>query len=281
MRWKSFLTCAGIIVLTGCDTSAMYERTARQTPVRWPDDVEMCSISISAITKLRIVVTLAKFTSLPGFAAGGGCHGFIGNNHHIRILDDAWGLGSAMKVDNSSYYRVYQVSYDFLLAEDKYFESGMDYDPHWVGAIPATKLDPASWLHNVPMGQSSTIAINGLKWTHYLFYGFQSASPNPKDPGIPAAVASPFSEQLPQPTISVGHPRALLWVGEVYAHRVDDRHKMLVWAKYRRAVTQDAHWLKTRRAMLRKLVDTVTITPLTPERLEKLRNEREAANQEN
>jgi hypothetical protein len=73
--------------------------------------------------------------------------------------------------------------------------------------------------------------------------------------------------------IATPHPEALTQVGEVYEHAVDATHTMIIWARYDRTVTQDAHWLKVRRAMLRKLVDAVTITPLTPQKIEKLKAE--------
>jgi hypothetical protein len=54
----------------------------------------------------------------------------------------------------------------------------------------------------------------------------------------------------------------------VYDHAVDDYHNLLVYGQFDRPVVQDALLLAVRRAMLKKLVDAVTITPLTPERLE-------------
>jgi hypothetical protein len=102
-----------------------------------------------------------------------------------------------------------------------------------------------------------------------MFWSFESLSDDPEAPALP--VSSPLNElhallsSAPSPVVSVPYPDALESVGEVYEHVVDADHTMLVFASYLRPVTQDAHWFAARRAMLRKLVDAVTIRPLTPD----------------
>lgn len=102
-----------------------------------------------------------------------------------------------------------------------------------------------------------------------MFWRYESLSSDPAAPPLP--VDSPLGQAddqtalTPAPVVSVRYPDALEMVGEVYEHVVDADHTMLVFANYMRPVTQDAQWFAARRAMLQKLVDAVTIRPLTPE----------------
>lgn len=131
--------------------------------------------------------------------------------------------------------------------------------PDWVSKV---------WTFNRPLFDRTEI-INGLTWRHYMFWRYESLSSDPTARPLP--VDSPQGQAddpaalTPAPVVAVPYPDALEMVGEVYEHAVDADHTMLVFANYMRPVTQDAQWFAVRRTMLRKLVDAVTIRPLTPE----------------
>lgn len=142
-------------------------------------------------------------------------------------------------------------------------------DPTWTYHAASTPYwTSKTWTFHRPLFNRTEI-INGLTWRHYMFWRYESLSSDPS--AAPLPVDSPQGDAddptalTPAPVVAVPHPDALEMVGEVYEHTVDADHTMLIFANYMRPVTQDAQWFAARRAMLKKLVDAVTIRPLTPE----------------
>jgi hypothetical protein len=259
------------------DNSRLYDGSIPEPSQRWPDDVATCAVSTEIVASLGIVVTDARFPLLPNGIAGCGYlspqvkfSDFAGNPHLTGMDSDGGGVNSY-----GVYYTVYMDKNSRVRPsrESKCNPSNcivnLQYtDPNWSYHPPSTPdWTSKIWSFNRPIfDQSET--INGLVWRHYMFWTFESLSSDPEAPALP--LGSPLnpsvgSLSLAEPVVSVPYPDALESVGEVYEHVVDADHTMLVFASYDRPVTQDAHWFAARRAMLRKLVDAVTIRPLTPD----------------
>jgi hypothetical protein len=194
-----------------------------------------------------------------------------------------------MRVDSTGIGNIYHVYYYVQFSRnDRFYLDTPDrngytnqlYNPHWVHRTPATVQYPETWTYNKPIFDRIEM-INGLKWRHFMFWEYSSLSSDPDMPALSVASKESGSRGsaallYPVPVVPVSQPDALTLVGEVYEHVVDNNHRMLVYGHFDRPVVQDAHWLAVRRAMLKELVDVVTITPLTPERLEKFRAENAA-----
>lgn len=268
------------LVLCGCDNTRLYDGSIREPVGRWPDDVQTCGVVTNVILPLNIVVTQDQLPFLPMGRAG--C-GYSPEAKTAPILDEAYlGIGAPMGVDSDG-GGSYLNYYNFKLARNEdFFTEKLDpingktnqmYNPTWSYYAPATVQYPKTWTFNSPIFDRKE-TINGLVWRHFMFWEYDSLMDDRDAP--PLSVASKdsvwrFWSIKPEPVVPVPYPDSLIFVGEVYEHVIDKDHKMLVYAGYDRPVTQDAHWLATRRALLKKLVDAVTITPLTPERLERIR----------
>lgn len=280
------ITCLIVLPLVGCDTTPFYDGSISEPPQRWPDDVQMCGTVTYAILPLKLVVTHAKYPVLPNGIAG--C-GYSPDDHAVELVDGDDTRIGPMRVDSTGIGNIYHVYYYVQFSRNDRFypdipgrngETNQLYNPHWFYRTPATVQYPETWTYNKPIFDRVEM-INGLKWRHFMFWEYSSLSSDPDMPALSVASKESGSRGsaallYPVPVVPVSQPDALILVGEVYEHAVDDNHKMLVYGHFDRPVVQDAHWLAVRRAMLRKLVDAVTITPLTPEKLEKLRAENAA-----
>lgn len=280
------ITCFVALLLAGCDTTPIYDGSIPEPPQRWPDDVQTCGTVAYALLPLNLVVTLAKFPVLPINRAG--C-GFSLNDHSIPMLNSDDIRRGPMRVDSTGIGNIYHVYYYVQFSRNDRFypdtpdrngETNQLYNPHWVYRTPATVQYPETWTYNKPIFDRIEV-INGLEWRHFMFWEYSSLSSDPDMPALSVASKESGSRGsaallYPVPVVLVSQPDALILVGEVYEHAVDDNHKMLVYGHFDRPVVQDAHWLAVRRAMLKELVNVVTITPLTPERLEKFRAENAA-----
>lgn len=177
----------------------------------------------------------------------------------------------------AAYYNVYMDANSKVCPSggNKYGPSGCAIrqqftDPTWSYHPQSTPYwTSKTWTFNRPLFDRAE-TINGLTWRHYMFWEYESLNNDANAPAL--SVGSQLNGMyalsnnlVPPPVVSVPYPEALIFVGEVYEHTVDANHTMLVFANYMRPVTQDAQWFAARRAMLRKLVDAVTIRPLTPE----------------
>lgn len=272
------LVAAAIALLSGCmlDNSRLYDGSIPEPPQRWSDDVETCAISTEIVASLGMVVTWTKFPYIPGTPAL--CPGSVSPVHFAGDFvgsPQLWGMDSDGGGVNSYgvYYTVFMSKNSIVLPsrESKCNPSNcfvnLQYtDPNWSYHPPSTPYFTSKiWSFNRPIFDRSE-TINGLVWRHYMFWTFESLSGDPEAPALP--LGSPLNPSVgslspAEPAVSVPYPDALESVGEVYEHVVDADHTMLVFASYDRPVTQDAHWFAARRAMLRKLVDAVTIRPLT------------------
>jgi hypothetical protein len=195
-----------------------------------------------------------------------------------------------MRVDSTGIGNIYHVYYYVQFSRnDRFYLDTPDrngytnqlYNPYWVHRTPATVQYPETWTYNKLIFDRIEM-INGLKWRHFMFWEYSSLSSDPDMPALSVASKESGSRGsaallYPVPVVPVSQPDALTLVGEVYEHVVDNNHRMLVYGHFDRPVVQDAHWLAVRRAMLKELVDVVTITPLTPERLERFKAENAAA----
>ena len=281
------MTCFAALLLVGCDTTPIYDGSIPESPQRWPDDVQTCGTAAYALLPLNLVVTLAKFPVLPINRAG--C-GFSLNDHSVPLLNSDDIRRGPMRVDSTGIGNIYHVYYYVQFSRnDRFYLDTPDrngytnqlYNPHWVHRTPATVQYPETWTYNKPIFDRIEM-INGLKWRHFMFWEYSSLSSDPDMPALSVASKESGSRGsaallYPVPVVPVSQPDALTLVGEVYEHVVDNNHRMLVYGHFDRPVVQDAHWLAVRRAMLKELVDVVTITPLTPERLERFKAENAAA----
>jgi len=280
MKLRILGLLAATLCLTGCmlDTSRLYDGSIPEPPQRWPDDLATCALITTVVVPLKIVITNTQFPFIPNGKNGGGC-GYASPN--VEFDDDQAGTPIWRGMDGmGGGVNNYGVYYEVYMAKNRYFcpvkSIGSSTpvcqftDPTWTYHPPDIPPGPwggegwksTTWSFNRPI-LDRTETINGLKWRHYMFWQYESLS---SDPNAPAkSIDSRLESLAPQPVVSVPHPDALESVGEVYEHAVDADHSMFVFANYKRAVTQDAHWFDARRAMLRKLVDAVTIRPLTPE----------------
>jgi hypothetical protein len=281
------MTCFAALLLVGCDTTPIYDGSIPESPQRWPDDVQTCGTAAYALLPLNLVVTLAKFPVLPINRAG--C-GFYLNGHSVLLLNSDDIRQGPMRVDSTGIGNIYHVYYYvqffrndrfYLDTPDRNGHTNQLYNPHWVHRTPATVQYPETWTYNKLIFDRIEM-INGLKWRHFMFWEYSSLSSAPDMPALSVASKESGSRGsaallYPVPVVPVSQPDALTLVGEVYEHMVDNNHRMLVYGHFDRPVVQDAHWLAVRRAMLKELVDVVTITPLTPERLERFKAENSAA----
>ena len=281
------MTCFAALLLVGCDTTPIYDGSISESPQRWPDDVQTCGTAAYALLPLNLVVTLAKFPVLPINRAG--C-GFSLNDHSVPLLNSDDIRRGPMRVDSTGIGNIYHVYYYVQFSRnDRFYLDTPDrngytnqlYNPHWAHRTPATVQYPETWTYNKPIFDCIEM-INGLKWRHFMFWEYSSLSSDPDMPALSVASIESGSRGstallYPVPVVPVSQPDALTLVGEVYEHVVDNNHRMLVYGHFDRPVVQDAHWLAVRRAMLKELVDVVTITPLTPERLERFKAENAAA----
>lgn len=276
------------VLLSGCvlDNTRLYDGSTPDLPQRWPDDAATCPVYTEIIRQLGIVVTWTKFPLFPNGIAG------CGFDHPVVDIDGSVGAGYN-GIDSTGfgvksynvYYKIIMDDNRHLCLERKVYSSSIkckpalyNIDPEWTyhaPNIPAWGPNPKgpdwtskTWTFNRPIFDR-TETINGLKWHHYMFWQYESLSSDANAPALPVdspeGQADDPSALTPAPVVSVRQPDALEMVGEVYRHAVDADHTMLIFANYMRPVTQDAHWFAARRAMLRKLVDAVTIRPLTPD----------------
>lgn len=281
------LLVTAAVLLSGCtlDTARLYDGSIPEPPQRWPDDAAACAGVTDIIKSLGIAVTWTKFPLLPNGIAG------CGWDHHVALMDDSVGAGYN-GIDSTgrgikSYNAYYEIKLEsnHHLCLDKQADRNSSacvslsqyFDPTWMyhpPNIPSWGPGPKGpdrvskiWTFNHPLFDR-TETINGLVWRHYMFWRYESLSSDPAAPPLPVdspqGKADETSALAPVPVVSVPYPNALEMVGEVYEHAVDADHTMLVFANYMRPVTQDAQWFAARRTMLRKLVDAVTIRPLTP-----------------
>lgn len=232
--------------------------------------METCGITVSLFPRWHKAITWTGYPFVNGYQdVGGG-----GAAHNERVVDveqNKTVAGSQMGMDHGSGgWNDYAVFYDFHIGSTSDFQSDDQYlNPHYKYAQPATVSSPPEWTFNQLLGKPETVVINGLKWQHIVLYSFDSYYPDSDKPGIP--IPKWEGPLLPLPTVHTKHPNALTWVGEVYTLQIDKTHQMKIWATYMRPVVQDAHWLKVRRAMLRKLVNAVTVQPLTNAEVQSLR----------
>lgn len=83
------------------------------------------------------------------------------------------------------------------------------------------------------------VTINGLQWRHRLTARYRPPAANDVS----------------------GAPRRSL--EEVYEHRIDDTHILRLRGVFDSMVVAEPEWIAARRALLRKLVDAIRITPVT------------------
>lgn len=116
-------------------------------------------------------------------------------------------------------------------------ETNQLYNPHWFYRTPATVQYPETWTYNKPIFDRVEM-LNGLKWRHFMFWEYSTLSSDPDMPALSVASKESGSRGsaallYPVPVIPVSQPDALILVGEVYEHAVDDNHKMLVYGHIR------------------------------------------------
>lgn len=263
------------LLLAGCHTEALYNGTYPSVPTRWPDNVETCGITMSVFPRWQKVITWTAYPFVNGYqdVGGGGCGGRAHNERVVEMESDETILMGQMGMDHGSGgWNDYAVFYDFHMGPENDFKDDAQYiDQNYQYVSPKTISYPKSWTFNELIGKPNTIVINGLSWQHVLLYEFDSYYPDPSKPGIPANVGWRSGHIFPPPTVHTKHPNALSFVSEVYTLQIDSAHQMKVWAIYMRPVVQDAHWLEARRAMLRKLVDAVTVKSVTDAEVQSLR----------
>lgn len=289
-RYLVGFVVAATLLQAGCvlDTSQLYDGSIPAPPQRWPLNQRICPPGSVVLTSLKLKVTGGgiPFPVKTDGAYSCGVPSTLGPpppDIRTDSIGSPWGMSG---VDNAgggaNFFNVY---YGQVLSTNKILNnprqnSRQNYSPQWSHYAHPTASYPKIWYFNQPINKT-VVTVNGLRWEHTTFWKYASLSNDPKAPALPVnrynlvlggSVSAPLA-------IEVRQPEALIALGEVYKHAIDSTHTMLVYAIYERPVVQDAQWLAARRAMLRKLVDTVTITSLTDAQIENYKREAAAYNQ--
>lgn len=263
--------------LVGCasmlDNSSFYDGSMRSPAVISPDDYPICDPRVIAFPSVRIVLTYRR---LAPFASGDGCRNHAttwvnayatlgGSRRGITLVSSGGGVSTYLTIMDNPDVRAR--SPDGNVSWAKNSTADPFYQSPYVIHSPAVNLPNLNvrehWHHHQPIFDD-VVTINGLQWRHYQYYYFTSGSSDPDSPDVNNG------ERIGTPVIPVRHPLALREIREIYRHDVDEGHAVTVVATYSRRLTLDSQSLEARRALLRRIVESVHVEPLTSQRLREI-----------
>ncbi len=276
-----------LIMLLGCtsmlDNSRFYDGSIPHPAQRWPLNLLACQASPWVFTGLELKIStlyVPSWTSGINYTCAPPMKSPIPDIYDdanvsrdtFTHVDKAMGAWNAYDV---IYGQIVNTNNHLYKPDANNISPGQFYDPRWIYQRPHSIYYPDEWSFNREITTNVEV-INGIQWQYAMFWQYSSLSSRPDDLALPvnSQYGDPSDGSASTPlAVVVRQPGALALLGEVYMHRVDSTHTMLVYAVYKRPVVQDAQWLAARRGLLRKLVNAVKITPLTGAQIEEYKQQ--------